>query len=104
MPQSDRSSAGSGVDVFVPWVVVNNPSHHNNHHVQQPQGQSLVYQRYYHLFAKGELLALVQEACDALGLVVGPPDSRRSIPCGVEILQDNWERSNYFVDLRRWTI
>ena len=104
MPQSDRSSAVSGVDVFVPWVVVNNPSNHNNHHVQQLQGQSLVYQRYYHLFAKGELLALVREACDALGLVVGLPDSRRSVPCGVEILQDDWERSNYFVDLRRWKI
>ena len=84
--------------------MVRNPSNHNNHHVQQLQDQSLVYQRYYHLFEKGELLTLVREACDALGLVVGPPDSRRGIPRGVEILQDNWERSNYFVDLRRWAV
>ena len=77
----------------------------NTHQGQQPQFQPPVYQRYYHLFAKGELVTLVRGACDALGLVVGPPGYPRSgFPCGVEILQDGWERSNYYVELRRWTI
>ena len=81
--------------------MTHNPS---NHQSQQPQGQPPIYQRYYHLFAKGELVALVREACDALGFVVGPPDSRSGVPCGVEILQDGWERSNHYVEFRRWTI
>ena len=104
VPQSNSSSVGGGVDVFVPWVMTQNPSNHNNHQDQQLQGQPPVYQRYYHLFAKGELATLVREACDALGLVVGPPDPQSGVPGGVEILQDDWERSNHYVELRRWTI
>jgi len=84
--------------------MTHNPQNHNDQPGQELQGQPQVYQRYYHLFAKGELVTLVREACDALGLVVGPPDFRSGVPCGVEILQDGWERSNYYVELRRWTI
>lgn len=81
--------------------MTHNPS---NHQGQQSGVQPPVYQRYYHLFAKGELVTLVRDACAVLGLVVGPPDSPGGVPCGVEVLQDSWERSNYYVELRRWSI
>jgi len=66
---------------------------------QEPQ----VYNRYYHMFAKGELPGLVIEAAAELGLQVGSrpedlPKDRR----GIEIVQDGWERSNYYVELKLW--
>lgn len=58
-----------------------------------------VYHRYYHMFAKGELTRLTCEAAQGMGLVVGPPEKGRR---GIEIIQDGWERSNYYVELRCW--
>ena len=55
------------------------------------------------MFAKGELRELVCEAASGMDLYVGDTanaDSRYSK--GVEITQDGWERSNYYVELRRW--
>jgi len=58
-----------------------------------------VFNRYYHMFAKGELVGLVDEAAQDLGLHIGHKvDGNR----GVEIVQDGWERSNYYVELRLW--
>lgn len=59
-----------------------------------------VYKRYYHMFAKGELTRLVQDAAEGMDLAVGRASAGRSH--GVEITQDGWERSNYYVELRRW--
>lgn len=73
---------GQGHDAFVPWVSA----------TQQ-------FDRYYHFFAKGELRALVEETIRELGLQSGPPRTG----AGVEVVQDGWERSNYYVELRRWT-
>ena len=58
-----------------------------------------VYHRYYHMFAKGELTRLTCEAAQEMDLVVGPPEEGRR---GIEIMQDGWERSNYYVELRCW--
>ncbi|KAJ7905361.1 S-adenosyl-L-methionine-dependent methyltransferase [Mycena olivaceomarginata] len=59
-----------------------------------------VFNRYYHMFDDGELAGLVTLAAEELGLVVGRP-STGSLR-GVEIVQDGWERSNHYVELRRW--
>lgn len=64
----------------------------------QPQ----VFNRYYHMFAKGELTELVHEAAKDLGLHVGPSTEEKIGGSGVVIVQDGWERSNYFVELRCW--
>lgn len=92
----------SGKDVVVPWVLSKELSTKtaNDESHEKPQ----VYNRYYHMFAKGELLMLVEEAARQIGLSIGPKrqianeDAR-----GVEVIQDGWERSNYYVELKLWT-
>lgn len=60
-----------------------------------------VFNRYYHMFEDGELASLVALAAEELGLIIGhPPDATGRK--GVEIMQDGWERSNHYVELRRW--
>jgi tRNA (uracil-5-)-methyltransferase TRM9 len=80
-------SSGEGQDVFVPWVLSDD--------------KTQVFNRYYHMFDEGELAGLVALAAQELGLVIGPPGSPGSLK-GVEIVQDGWERSNHYVELRRW--
>jgi tRNA (uracil-5-)-methyltransferase TRM9 len=104
-----------GEDVFVPWVMSKelqgtakqkaaSQSPDIWESTPQPSVQSdkhpQVFNRYYHMFAHGELTKLVMEAASELGLRVGPPSS--GAMQGIEIVQDSWERSNYYVELRRW--
>ncbi|KAG2078106.1 S-adenosyl-L-methionine-dependent methyltransferase [Suillus decipiens] len=109
----------TGEDVFVPWVMSQNqhtakgkckndvsPSATSKEVASAVPTLALeapVYNRYYHMFAKGELKQLTVEAAKEFGLMVGSRDSanakRRR---GVEIIQEGWERSNHYVELRRW--
>ncbi|EMD38395.1 hypothetical protein CERSUDRAFT_64649 [Gelatoporia subvermispora B] len=110
-----------GQDVFVPWVLstqikpghksasllVNNETDATLHSVENAKNTPKVYNRYYHMFAKDELSSLVVEAAQELGLNVGPQpvyaDLTSDTPRqGIEIAQDGWERSNYYVELRCW--
>ncbi|KAJ6547430.1 S-adenosyl-L-methionine-dependent methyltransferase [Mycena capillaripes] len=85
---TDSSTSGTlGQDVFVPWVM--------------SEDKTQVFNRYYHMFDDGELAALVTLAAEELGLIVGPAVDDGSLK-GVEIVQDGWERSNHYVELRRW--
>lgn len=57
------------------------------------------------MFSQGELTELVVEAALDMGLVVGQPPEVVTPGTkihGLQIIQDGWERSNYFVELRRW--
>lgn len=107
----DNSKAGR--DVFVPWVLSipnlkpkgRRPSKADlsedtpkDEEASQPQ----VFNRYYHMFAKGELTQLAHEAATDLRLHIGPFTGEKIRSRGVEIIQDGWERSNYYVELRRW--
>jgi len=91
-----------GKDVVVPWVL----SKELGTREKQPSNKSKepqIFNRYYHMFAKGELPGLVIEAAKELGLRVGPkPESGDENLKGIEIVQDGWERSNYYVELRLW--
>ncbi|KAG7092372.1 hypothetical protein E1B28_008731 [Marasmius oreades] len=89
IPNLDSSS---GSDVFVPWVIPK----------VKPEENAQVFNRYYHMFAGGELLMLVTEAAQEIGLQVGPQEMA-SARNGIEILQRGWERSNHYVELRFWT-
>ncbi|KAL0580271.1 tRNA methyltransferase, has a role in tRNA modification [Marasmius crinis-equi] len=81
----------SGSDVFVPWVMAG-----------KPEAEQHVLNRYYHMFAEGELIALVTEAAQQMGLHVGPRKEGNPETRGVEVVQSGWERSNHYVELRLW--
>ncbi|KZT67773.1 S-adenosyl-L-methionine-dependent methyltransferase [Daedalea quercina L-15889] len=109
---TDRAPA-KGQDVFVPWVLspqatgktrAKNAASQN---AEETAERSKVFNRYYHMFAQGELRQLVGEAALELGLVVSSPNEMKdgngdSLIHGLEIVQDGWERSNYYIEIRRW--
>ena len=88
------------MDVVVPWVLSKELSRSQNE-AQEVKPQ--VFNRYYHMFAKGELAALVKEVAKELSLIVGGREAvEGGNTRGVEIVQDGWERSNYYVKLKLW--
>lgn len=110
-----EAAGEDGQDVFVPWVLTSptapkkpkvrkrrrqgeQPEEVVQEELQEKQ-EAQVFKRYYHMFAKGELQRLVQEAAKELQLVIGRLDNQVE---GVEIIQEGWERSNYYVEVRRW--
>ncbi|PIL24056.1 hypothetical protein GSI_13807 [Ganoderma sinense ZZ0214-1] len=112
---------GNGQDVFVPWVLAQpvepKPKTRKQRKkaqtpVEEPESAPLatdvppqIFNRYYHLFSQGELTELVMEAALDVGLVVGQPpevDTSGKRIRGLQIVQDGWEMSNYYVELRRW--
>lgn len=88
------SSLSTGQDVLVPWV-------RSSSDIDERVTQK-IYDRYYHMFAKGELRHLVQSAAEKLGLELGSEPTGKPGKLGVAIGQEGWERSNYYVEVRRW--
>ncbi|KAF5391401.1 hypothetical protein D9757_001977 [Collybiopsis confluens] len=108
-----------GADVFVPWVFAPsalktdkstyqyNPQAETN---ENATNEHRVFNRYYHMFAKGELRRLVENAAEEMGLVISGTGPEKNTMAkvkrgqrGIEFVQDGWERSNYYVEVRRWT-
>lgn len=96
--------------MFVPWVLQKQQKPGSGSTSRQSTPQTVpeeqhedrppqVFNRYYHMFAKGELTELVTDAAKSLGLQVGSCVEGMT---GIEITQEGWERSNYYVELRRW--
>ena len=69
--------------------------------VEGTEEHSKVFNRYYHMFSKGELYELTRSAAQELCLEIGN-ESDVSAGEGVEIVQCGWERSNYYIEIRRW--
>jgi tRNA (uracil-5-)-methyltransferase TRM9 len=100
----------SGQDVFVPWVLSSGctrPEVLCTEEAQNaPKTKPDAIQRYYHMFAKGELDQLVQTAAQEMRLKVGTRPTNEAEECegteGIEVVASGWERSNYYVELRRW--
>lgn len=69
--------------------------------VESTEEPSKVLNRYYHMFSEGELYELTITAVQELGLGVGN-ESDVSVDQGIEIVQCGWERSNYYIEIRRW--
>ena len=65
-------------------------------------GQSTaVFNRYYHLFEEGELRELLSDAARELNIHEESRDSKRpGFRNYIEIVRDDWERSNYYVEFR----
>ena len=61
-----------GLDVWVPWV---------------NKADGKVYNRYYHLFEKGELRTITEEA-------------GRLSKVKLEIVQEGYEKDNWYIELR----
>lgn len=106
IPTGNDDSTQKGKDVVVPWVLAEpiGPAQRGGSEVL---GEQRVFHRYYHMFAKGELSGLVHDAATDLSMYVGEQSTltelNQSHPArGVEIVQDSWERSNYYVELRCW--
>ncbi|KAF4614753.1 hypothetical protein D9613_003253 [Agrocybe pediades] len=101
----EEQPSANGKDVVVPWVLSKEMQSSSSPSTQKDD-QPRVYNRYYHMFAKGELAGLVLEAAQELGLQVGAKPNEIGVGNlqGLEIVQDGWERSNYYVELRRWQI
>jgi tRNA (uracil-5-)-methyltransferase TRM9 len=135
-----ESDIGPGRDVFVPWVLTKQNTNNGKSKGRLSKGplasksdvadscqsctngtsievtpmsgpdEPQVFNRYYHMFAEGELAELVRSAAGDLGIHIGPiPDQMLSSGLrtewkgrGLEIVQDGWERSNYFIELRCW--
>ena len=110
------SSSQAGLDVFVPWVLSkqrkvseetdSGPSGITSTISKDKQTDNCrVFNRYYHMFAKGELVGLVSDAARELGLQIGPPLETTVLGSkthGVDIVGNGWERSNYYVELKCW--
>lgn len=91
----------AGKDVVVPWVLSKELGNRTTN--DESRQKSQVYNRYYHMFARGELLMLVEEAAKQIGLSIGPkPETTIKDVRGVEVIQAGWERSNYYVELKLW--
>lgn len=78
------------------------------HLVEHPivSNDSPVFQRYYHLFAPGELTELATTAATKLNLYIGPKPLEVHTEDqihGVYISPEGWERSNLYVELTRWS-
>ena len=108
----DGESSTSGQDVFVPWSLSTGRARSEVPEIKEaarnaPETTPEVIQRYYHMFAKGELGQLVQVAAQEMGLKVVPPPPMNQVEGvgyaeGIEVVASGWERSNYYVELRRW--
>ena len=98
----EESAPLTGKDVVVPWVLSKELNLREKQFLEKDRPPQ-IFNRYYHMFAKGELSGLVIEAAKESGLRVGPkPESGDETLMGIEIVQDGWERSNYYVELRLW--
>jgi len=69
--------------------------------VENVEEPGKVFNRYYHMFSRGELYELTRSAAQRLDLAIG---SESDVPAdeGIEIVQCGWERSNYYIEIRRW--
>jgi tRNA (uracil-5-)-methyltransferase TRM9 len=103
IPPSGSPEKPQGQDVFVPWVRAEHKD--SNTDDTAPNGPQ-IFNRYYHMFAANEILVLVHDAARSMGIAVGKPetlgDDIHVYGSGVEILHHGWERSNHYVELRRW--
>lgn len=78
---------------------------------QAQQTETLAYNRYYHMFDEGELRLLVKQAAANLGIeertdtsadqTCSDPGMSRTF---LEFVRDDWERSNFYVELKLWTV
>lgn len=95
---SKRRFPTVGQDVLVPWTC----SDRDRDTPEASKSVPRIYNRYYHMFGKGELSDLVKGAAQRLELDLGPPTAGAAGKRGIEIVREGWDRSNYYVELQLW--
>lgn len=113
----------TGQDVFVPWKLTENtpgpsckvekalPKQISEAPIEDAEQTSTkpgtaVFNRYYHMFDRGELRDLVVAAAKGMDISSEEPGSRIHSENGtqkktfIEIVKDDWEKSNYYVEFR----
>jgi len=109
IPCEGPAKGSAGQDVLVPWILATQKAVKKidpsvleaTVGVKSAEEPSKVFNRYYHMFSKGELYELTTTAAQELGLAIGS-ESVAPVDQGVEIVQYGWERSNYYIEIRRW--
>lgn len=104
IPGQESPRENPGQDVFVPWVLATRKDRGAVEIINEDESREeskKVFNRYYHMFSKGELRELTIAAVEDLGLEIGN-ELDVSADQGVEIVQCGWERSNYYIEIRRW--
>lgn len=115
IPGQDPTSGNAGQDVFVPWVLATQKTKQQRDATAKKgqsaveavvgaggaEGARKVFNRYYHMFSKGELCELTTSAAKELGFAIGN-ELDVTADRGIEIVQCGWERSNYYIEIRRW--
>ena len=102
IPCQGPAQGNAGQDVLVPWVLATQKAGRQKQaEIKSAEEHNKVFNRYYHMFSKGELYELMMTAAQELGLAVGSK-SDLSVEQGLEIVQCGWERSNYYIEIRRW--
>ncbi|KAF8582649.1 S-adenosyl-L-methionine-dependent methyltransferase [Ramaria rubella] len=108
LPSIRDGKHNKGQDVFVPWILSESPAKTSLPQGSPDHGDARVFNRYYHMFASGELEELAREAAFAMELEVAPrPDlaiDSSTTRKGVEIVRCGWERSNWYIEMKRWKI
>ncbi|THH07298.1 hypothetical protein EW145_g3483 [Phellinidium pouzarii] len=113
-PESTASGMqkGQGKDVFVPWMLSDSSAPHKSKEISATPLQHEsppVYDRYYHMFDEGELRALVEAAAEEMDISICPLDAEQNASenCSssrgihkrfIQIVKDDWERSNHYVE------
>ncbi|KZT61574.1 S-adenosyl-L-methionine-dependent methyltransferase [Calocera cornea HHB12733] len=96
IPEDPERKGKKAQDVFVPWQkAIGKGKEKGKEGGDQKQE---VHQRYYHMFEKGELRGLVMQAAKSLELQVLEDAEDVKVP-SVQIVQEGWERSNWYVEL-----
>ncbi|KAF8337885.1 S-adenosyl-L-methionine-dependent methyltransferase [Cantharellus anzutake] len=101
VPISDPDNT-RGQDVLVPWVLATSEGSVPS---PSPTKEQPFRTKILHMFASSELRQLVCRAASRLNLQVGTPpvpsENFKSAK-GLEIVQEGWERSNYYLEARLW--
>lgn len=97
----------------MPWTLTSsslkfsetNVPKNEQHDTYLPSGG--VYQRYYHMFDEGELRALVCSAAEEIGIECRATsnisdDETHKRRRYIDVVKDDWERSNYYVEFQLW--
>lgn len=118
IPRSNDEMANEeahGQDVFVPWVLSNHqkppPEREGTlepigQHETTVHDEPQVFNRYYHMFEKDELRALVLAAANDMGIIAAPSSHTHTENQAsnetrfIDIVKDDWERSNFYVEFR----